>query len=614
MRTALTAVAIGVGAALVALAAAAVGGARVESLDWLTYDRWIRGCAQPSAAAVLVAVRDPASDSRLGAGPWDRAVLARAIASLSRAGAAAIGVDAAIERPSVPARGGAASDALLGEAVALAGDVVFPLSLELLPGSAAGLAHPSWIAVDGASPEWPVARFAGNALPAFAESARALGHVLAPAESDGVVRRVPLFVRVGDRAVPALGVALAMAAADGGAAGVRVDADQVMIARPGASPAPIPVDGQGRALLPVASPPRAVSFLDLWTRIEDGQIDALRGLVDGKIVVLLTELSAPRRPTPAGSLSDAQIQVDLLISALVGTWLRPVASSWVFAIALALGALSAWLWLRLRWWRALLAAAILFAAYGACAIRAPAAGYLLPIWLPLAAIVLGSAAALVANHFGSTDRIRDLQHEVEQIREALVGQESAVEGLEEDLDAARAAFARSAGAEGSLRAQLDEARAAEERTRARLQELERQVRALRPVESPPATAGEGEAERLRSECARVGIVTRNPAMLALFGDLEKAARSPLAILIQGEPGTGKELFARAAHRLSSRSAHPFVAVNMAAIPPDLFESELFGHVRGSFTGAVAERKGYFEQADRGTLFLDEVGELRPSTR
>src|SRR5438093_18828 len=100
------------------------------------------------------------------------------------------------------------------------------------------------------------------------------------------------------------------------------------------------------------------------------------------------------------------------------------------------------------------------------------------------------------------------------------------------------------------------------------------------------------------------------ALLALFRDLEKAARSALPILLAGEPGTGKELFARAAHRLSARAEAPFVAVNMGAIPAELFESEMFGHVRGSFTGAVADRKGLFEQANRGTIFLDEVGELR----
>jgi len=192
-----------------------------------------------------------------------------------------------------------------------------------------------------------------------------------------------------------------------------------------------------------------------------------------------------------------------------------------------------------------------------------------------------------------------------------VRQESIVEALEEDLEAARAAVARSAGGEESLRAQLVAARAQEERTRARLEELEQRVRVASAVDVRDALPGDAELERLQREAQRMGIVTRDPAMLALFRDLEKAARSALPILLTGEPGTGKELFARAAHRLSARAEGPFVAVNMGAIPAELFESEMFGHVRGSFTGAVADRKGYFEQANRGTIFLDEVGELRP---
>jgi transcriptional regulator with GAF, ATPase, and Fis domain len=108
----------------------------------------------------------------------------------------------------------------------------------------------------------------------------------------------------------------------------------------------------------------------------------------------------------------------------------------------------------------------------------------------------------------------------------------------------------------------------------------------------------------------MGIITGDPAMVAMFRDIKKGARSPLSILILGEAGTGKELFARAVHRLSPRAAHPFISVNMAALSPHLFESELFGHVRGSFTGAIADRKGYFEQAHLGTIFLDEVGDLQ----
>src|SRR5262249_19106252 len=143
-------------------------------------------------------------------------------------------------------------------------------------------------------------------------------------------------------------------------------------------------------------------------------------------------------------------------------------------------------------------------------------------------------------------------------------------------------------------------------TRARLERLEREARS-----GPPLPLSDAAQERLREASERVGIVTCDPALLAAFRDLEKAARSSLPILVVGEPGTGKELFARAVHRLSRRADGPFVAVNMAAIPAELFESEMFGHVRGSFTGAVVDRKGHFEQAIRGTIFLDEVGELRP---
>src|SRR5204862_6800577 len=205
-------------------------------------------------------------------------------------------------------------------------------------------------------------------------------------------------------------------------------------------------------------------------------------------------------------------------------------------------------------------------------------------------------------------RIGRLEGEIAAIRQALVSQESSVESLEEDLDAARAAAARSTGAEEALRAQLATARAQEEQTRARLERLERESRTL--GDGRVAPLDDAELERLRSECERMGIVTRDRVVLAVFRDLEKAARSTLPILLAGEPGTGKELFARAAHRLSPRADGPFVAVNMAAIPPELFESELFGHVKGAFTGAVADRRGVFEQADRGTIFLDEIGELR----
>lgn len=119
-----------------------------------------------------------------------------------------------------------------------------------------------------------------------------------------------------------------------------------------------------------------------------------------------------------------------------------------------------------------------------------------------------------------------------------------------------------------------------------------------------------ENARLRDEVeSRYAIVGRSFAIRQLLERLEKVAPTDARVLITGENGTGKELVARAMHRLSSRADGPFIEVNCAAIPTELIESELFGHVKGSFTGAHEDRAGKFELAHQGTLFLDEVGDM-----
>lgn len=117
-------------------------------------------------------------------------------------------------------------------------------------------------------------------------------------------------------------------------------------------------------------------------------------------------------------------------------------------------------------------------------------------------------------------------------------------------------------------------------------------------------------ERLTSEIEiHHGIVGASSAIRQILRDIEKVGATDAPVLITGENGTGKELTAKALHRRSARAEKRFVEVNCAAIPSELIESELFGHVKGSFTGAVADREGKFEQAHRGTLFLDEVGDM-----
>ena len=157
-----------------------------------------------------------------------------------------------------------------------------------------------------------------------------------------------------------------------------------------------------------------------------------------------------------------------------------------------------------------------------------------------------------------------------------------------DLESAVAAF--QGGAYEYLPKPFDVDQAVELIRRA-LDESQREAAALEPVVGTPEILGQA------------------PAMQEVFRAIGRLSQSSATVLITGQSGTGKELVAMALHRHGARSSKPFVAINTAAMPKDLLESELFGHERGSFTGAQAQRRGRFEQAEGGTLFLDEIGDM-----
>src|SRR5690606_7465595 len=133
--------------------------------------------------------------------------------------------------------------------------------------------------------------------------------------------------------------------------------------------------------------------------------------------------------------------------------------------------------------------------------------------------------------------------------------------------------------------------------------LERRERAAEPA---------AEAEKPAEE--NLPLIGRSPAMQEVYRVIARLTQTDLTVMISGESGTGKELVARALHDFGRRSRGPFVAVNMAAIPRELIESELFGHERGAFTGATERSAGKFEQAQGGTLFLDEIGDMPPEAQ
>jgi len=164
-----------------------------------------------------------------------------------------------------------------------------------------------------------------------------------------------------------------------------------------------------------------------------------------------------------------------------------------------------------------------------------------------------------------------------------------------DLDSAVASYQRGAFEYLPKPFDLDEVIAVTERALAQAREKRG---AIPEAEEVPETEIIGEA----------------PAMQEVFRAIGRLAQSNITVLINGESGTGKELVARALHRHSPRAQSPFIALNMAAIPKDLLESELFGHEKGAFTGANSRRTGRFEQADGGTLFLDEIGDMPAETQ
>src|ERR687884_1586378 len=127
-----------------------------------------------------------------------------------------------------------------------------------------------------------------------------------------------------------------------------------------------------------------------------------------------------------------------------------------------------------------------------------------------------------------------------------------------------------------------------------------------------------EVRHLRRQLREQGsfgrIIGNSPGIRKVYRVIEQAAPTGASVLISGESGTGKELVAQTIHELSPRATFPFVAINCAAIPETLLESEIFGHEKGAFTGAADRRQGCFELADRGTLFLDEIGEMTPATQ
>ncbi|MDR4494285.1 MAG: sigma 54-interacting transcriptional regulator [Nitrospirales bacterium] len=258
----------------------------------------------------------------------------------------------------------------------------------------------------------------------------------------------------------------------------------------------------------------------------------------------------------------------------------------------------------------------------------PQSGWLWPLAGTIISVSFTSAGSLIWRTFHSQAnfqaRIHEGQGKLMHLKDELIRKQQHVRELESRLEEVRSEAHESVSVISGLQEsqdaicrQLQDSEKAVAVTRNRIRHLQDELVALR--QQLPGSLSRQEAstdpddQSLMQECAGFNILTKDPKMLELFERLKKASMTPSPILLLGETGTGKEVFARAAHALSPRRSGPFVSVNMAAIRPELFEGELFGHVKGAFTGAVG-RVGLLQTANGGTLFLDEVGELPPDVQ
>jgi len=575
--------AMGLLATLLAFSLWAAAATTFTALDWTVYDFWLSDRTPiPISPSLLIVTRDPASEEEFGTGPWDRAILARLLTSAHESGALAIGLDHRLDHASPTQLGGAASDALLLEALSTAGPIVVVQSPD------ATLASDTTI----------------------------MGHLLVTTHSDHVARTMPVTATGDRQSVPAFGIALYEAFQQ------QTSPTKPSLSKGGTASLLVNYVGNGTIN---AFP--TVPLSSVWNAIEHHDRDQLTEWFKGKVVVFLPNpIAGGSSLLPTGqTVTSSVVHLHVLNMLLTDNRLWQLGATSRSLMTLLVAWLVAWLLLQFRGTTSLILAGTAIAIYGALILLALLAAHLvLPLAMPLTAALLVLVGTTIWSQLTAHQRLMlleqdmlRLQQEAVAVREALVLRETRAETLQEDLAVARAAITQSTGQQeeltrsaDGLRSQLADAQAQEDEARRKLEGLEHQLHSLRAATNEPIMIGDVELDRLRDECRQLGIITQDAGLLRHYRDLKKGAKSPLTVLVLGEPGTGKELFARAVHRLSPRTGKTFIAVNMAAISPELFESELFGHSKGSFTGATADRKGYFELANHGTIFLDEIGDLR----
>ncbi len=641
------------------LPAGAACGLLVAALLWLwpgAFQSWedktldIRfGLRQviPTDPRLVLIDCDDTSVATLGRWPWDRAVHALMVEILTNAGAKVIAFDVVF---SVPSSDG---DLRFMKAMAESRSVYLPIGVDLFPAGVeksgeAAQAHGQSVLTNtlgSAGLPWEAGPNSGKLLATgrvfmpeadLAAAARGTGHIASNRDPDGVIRRVPMVVRVQDRLLPAFSLRVAMGA-------LGVPPDRVSIA-PGrhvelrgvngdaGRVARIPIDARGQMLVNYAGP-WTETFLPHYgfssvlalAATPEGRREIEARFKGATVLILATATGFDLKAVPLGGAAPGGlVHANALNTIFTEHWLHPPSSLGTFLAVVLMGLIGALAVSTRSWTFALLRVAGAGLVYVSVAfILFKAFGQVLPVIAPLVAFLGTVVVVPVYERAAVRVRLAALERQMRETETALAASRARLDAHDREFDQAidEAQRLREAalGSTGQVREMetklksldgaLHKAHVERDRLVAQVEELEQRFHDLRPVAVSSPAQLHHDQEAAMAECAAHGLITGDRRVLEVFQMIKKVAAASSPVLLTGETGTGKELLASALHRLSPRSGGPFVAVNMAAITETLAESELFGHVRGSFTGAYADKKGRFEQADHGTLFMDEIGEL-----
>ncbi|MBI5755703.1 MAG: sigma 54-interacting transcriptional regulator [Nitrospirae bacterium] len=607
----------------------------------------LRGKIDTHPDIVLIDI-DDSSMQAIGRWPWDRAYHGKMIDILSASKAAAIGYDILFDHP-VEGEG----DRVLINATSSAKDLLYPVGFALqdkpvesigTPDSrpSAGLPEKFTIVQDISNPgrifsvERTVPPFAG-----LLTVTGGMGHISSNRDTDGTIRRVPLVVNLNGRFFPAFGLSVV-------ASYLKVPNEDIVI-NPGSyitlknAMIPghtakrnihIPIDDRGMMVINYAGRWEDTfthySFVDILKEADkkDG-LEGIGEILSGKIALISnTATGYDLKPVSIeDNFPGGGIHANIINTILTENFLRRLSIPGRILILIASGIAAAWIAINRRWKVSLLSCCLVVGAYWILSyILLLWTGFITDMFSPTVVMFLSFTTATLYGKGVEQERSTQLFTELELLGKSIKSMTGDLSAKEDELLRLRQELSERVSSAGMVMGQeeVSSRRIAslevkmEETLREKVlllrskQQLEMKLARLLTEPSHSDLQLPDGLDELRKECARYGIITRSPRVLKIFEDIKKAAQTRSPVLILGESGTGKELFARAVHELSPRSVKPLIVVDTPAVSDNLFESELFGHVRGAFTGAVSDRKGYFEAAQGGTLFLDEIGDL--STR